>query len=72
MSKLKHFKNIFNPNLTEEELDRDMFKNTKYAGMSFTRQGDWTNFDQTYSTPVFIFENGDHVVFDRYGELVVL
>lgn len=65
-------KHIFDPNVTEEELDREIWKNTKYAGMSFTREGDWTNFDQTYASPVFVFENGDKVVFDRCGELVVL
>ena len=71
-SLLKYIKHIFNNNVTEEELDRDMWKNTKYYGMKFTREGDWTNFDQTYASPVFVFENGDRVVFDRYGEIKVL
>ncbi len=62
-------KYIFYPNVTEEELDMEMWKNTKYYGMKFTREGNWANFDHTYASPVFVFENGDRVVFDRYGEI---
>ena len=72
MGNLKHLKLVIDPNITEEQLDKDMWKGTKYEGMSFNRESDWTNFDQTYASPVFSFENGDRVVIDRHGNIKVL
>lgn len=63
---------FLNPYLTEEELDKQIWENTKYEGMNFTREGDWVNFDKTYASPVFHFENGDRAVFDKCGKIVVL
>lgn len=69
MKGLKYFKYL---NLSEEEMDKRLFRKTKYKGMKFTLEGDWTNLYEDYASPVFVFENGDRVVFDRRGELVVL
>lgn len=59
-------------NLTEEELERQIWKNTKYEGMSFKRMGDWNNYGSKYASPMFAFENGDQVVIDRNGDIKVL
>ena len=60
------------PELTVEESDRLLFDHTRYAGMSFTYETTWDNYDKTYSSPIFLFENGDRVVFDHYGVIKVL
>ena len=57
---------------SEEQADRDMWNGTRYQGMKFTRESDWNNYDRTYASPVFAFENGDRVVYDRRGNIVVL
>lgn len=72
MTKLTHIKNLFNLDLTEEELDKEIWKNTKYAGMKFVRESGWDDYDKTYASPVFSFENGDRVVFNKYGCIEVL
>ena len=69
MKGLKHFKYF---NLSEEEMDKRLFGKTRYDGMKFTLEGDWGHLYKDYASPVFVFENGDRVVFDKYGELVVL
>ena len=57
---------------SEEKADRDMWNGTRYQGMKFVRESPWDNFDRKYACPVFSFENGDRVVYDRRGEIVVL
>lgn len=71
-SVLKHIKYIVDPNVTEEELDREIWKNTKWDGMSFSRESDWNNYGSEYASPVFAFENGDRVVIDKQGNIVEL
>ena len=53
MTKLTHIKNLFNLDLTEEELDKEIWKNTKYAGMKFVRESGWDDYDKTSASPVF-------------------
>jgi hypothetical protein len=64
-----HFKE---PDLNNSTSDEPIFKGTKYEGMKFVRESGWDDYDRKYASPVFAFENGDRVVFDRYGTLVVL
>lgn len=64
-----HFKE---PDLNNLSSDEYIFKDTKYEGMKFVRESGWDDYDRNYASPVFAFENGDRVVFDRYGEIVVL
>ena len=64
-----HFKEIdWNNAFSDERI----FKDTKYEGMKFVRESGWDNYDRSYASPVFSFENGDRVVFDKYGEIVLL
>ena len=56
----------------EEQADREMWNGTRYQGMKFTRESSWNNYDRQYACPVFAFENGDRVVYNRAGEIVVL
>lgn len=72
MIKLTHIKNLFNLDLTEEELDKEIWKNTKYAGMKFVRESGWDDYDKTYASPVFSFENGERVVIDKQGNIMNL
>ena len=64
-----HFKE---PDLNNLSSDEYIFKDTKYEGMKFVRESGWDDYDMKYASPVFSFENGDRVVFDRYGEIVLL
>lgn len=64
-----HFKEIDWNNAFSDE---SIFKDTKYEGMKFVRESGWDNYDRSYASPVFSFENGDRVVFDKYGEIVLL
>jgi len=64
-------------NMSDHELDADMFKNSPYAGMSFERLDDWNdNFyaaewnNYQYSSPRFKFENGDIIAVNKEGELI--
>ena len=66
---MTHFKKI---DLNNETSDEPIFKDTRYEGMKFIRESGWDDYDKTYASPVFAFENGDRVVFDRYGEIVLL
>ena len=64
-----HFKE---PDLNNLSSDEYIFKDTKYEGMKFVRESGWDDYDKTYASPVFAFDNGERVVFDRFGEIVVL
>ena len=59
-------------NLNNLSSDEYIFKGTMYEGMKFVRESGWDDYDQTYASPVFSFENGDRVVFDRFGEILKL
>ena len=59
-------------NLNNLSSDEYIFKGTKYEGMKFVRESGWDDYDMKYASPVFSFENGDRVVFDRYGEIILL
>ncbi len=52
--------------------DRRIWKDTKYQGMKFTLESTWNNYDKTYASPVFVFENGNRVVIDKRGNIVEL
>ena len=52
--------------------DRRIWKGTKYQDMKFTLESTWNNYDKTYASPVFVFENGNRVVIDRQGNIVEL
>ena len=56
-----HFKE---PDLNNLSSDDYIFKDTKYEGMKFVRESGWDDYDRTYASPVFSFENGDRVVFE--------
>ena len=64
-----HFKE---PDLNNLSSDEYIFKGTKYEGMKFVRESGWDDYDRKYASPVFAFDNGERVVFDRFGEIVVL
>ncbi len=50
--------------------DRRIWKGTKYQGMKFTLESTWDNYDKTYASPVFVFENGNKVVIDKQGNII--
>lgn len=52
--------------------DRRIWKGTKYQGMKFTLESTWDNYDKTYASPVFLFENGSRVVIDKQGNIINL
>lgn len=54
---------------TDKELDEEMFKGTKYEGMQFIREYEGDNY---YASPVFRFANGDRVVINKMGNIMVL
>jgi hypothetical protein len=62
------FKDIFK-SISWKVYDRRLWKGTRYQGMMFTRESTWANYDKTYASPVFSFENGDRVVIDRQGNI---
>ena len=64
-----HFKNV---DLNNSSSDEDIFKGTMYDGMKFVRESGWDDYDKTYASPVFAFENGDRVVINRVGDIIVL
>lgn len=69
-------KNVFQtyPHKAVDNLDRLMFKGTKYENMDFYREVEWEDFkgDGELSTPVFVFDNGDRVAFDKKKNLIIL
>lgn len=52
--------------------DRRIWKGTKYQGMKFYMESTWDNYDKTYASPIFVFENGNRVVIDKQGNIVEL
>ena len=57
-------------NKTSHELDAEMFETTEYEGMKFRIIfGSWTDLPEHYSSPLFLFENGDLVIFDKWGTM---
>ena len=64
-----HFKE---PDLNNLSSDEYIFKGTQYEGMKFVRESGWDDYDTAYASPVFSFENGERVVFDRQGNIVNL
>ena len=62
------FKDIFK-SISWKVYDRRIWKGTKYQGMKFSMESTWDNYDKTYASPVFSFENGDRVVIDRQGNI---
>ena len=52
--------------------DRRIWKGTKYQGMKFSMESTWDNYNKTYASPVFIFENGNRVVINKQGNIVEL
>ena len=62
------FKDIFE-SISWNVYDRRLWKGTRYQGMRFTRESTWYNYDKTYASPVFSFENGDRMVIDKQGNI---
>lgn len=59
--------------MTEKELDEMIFKGTKYDGLDFVRESEWSEYDCiNYASPVFKFENGDRVVIGKDGTIIIL
>ena len=52
--------------------DRRIWNGTKYQGMKFSMESTWDNYNKTYASPVFVFENGNRVVIDKQGNIVEL
>ncbi len=52
--------------------DRRIWKGTKYQGMKFSMESTWDNYNKTYASPVFVFENGNRVVINKQGNIVEL
>ena len=52
--------------------DRRLWKGTKYQGMKFSMESTWDNYNKTYASPVFVFENGNRVVINKQGNIVEL
>ena len=52
--------------------DRRIWRDTKYQGMKFSMESTWDNYDKTYASPVFVFENGNRVVIDKQGNIIEL
>lgn len=65
------FKDIYET-ICKRIYDRRLWKNTRYNGMKFTMESGWDDFDKKYASPVFRFDNGERVVIDRTGNIVVL